>query len=196
MKRRGERIYQPAEIWPILSKRLICLNKRWKLMTTLFVTKCSVCNYDTSALGFGFVALSSQKLWCIAPSCLAITFKEGHFAYLVEWSGTFIPLRIISMPGNTNSAEVPTEIQTWHVRKWVLVPSGHPDPTTQKCSRAENILLRKNLSAHFDCRNCMCKCASQNGRKMPSAHSSPTISLLPASHMAWIDTSGNRQPNI
>lgn len=88
MKRRGEKIYQPAEIWPILSKRLICLNKRWKLMTTLFVTKCSLCNYDASVLGFGFVALSSQKLWCITPGCLAITFNEGRFAYLVKQSVT------------------------------------------------------------------------------------------------------------
>lgn len=39
-------------------------------------------------LEFGFVALSSQKLWCITPGCLAITFDEGRFAYLAKQSVT------------------------------------------------------------------------------------------------------------
>lgn len=93
---RGEKIYQPAEIWPILSKRLICLNKRWKLMTALFVTKCSQCNYDASVLGFSVVALSSQIPWCITPGCLAITFREGRCAYLSE-TVTLHPLKPLTL---------------------------------------------------------------------------------------------------
>lgn len=81
-------------------------------MTTLFVTKCSLCNYDASALGLGFVALSSQKTVMYYPNCLAITFNEGRFAYLMEQSGTFIPLHVIGTPGNVHSAEVLIEIQT------------------------------------------------------------------------------------
>lgn len=67
-------------------------------MTALFVTKCSLCNYDASVLGYSVAALSSQILWCITLRCLAITFSEGRCAYLVKQSVTLhhLILRLLS----------------------------------------------------------------------------------------------------
>lgn len=63
-------------------------------MTTLFVTKCSLCNYDASVLVSGFVALSSQKRWCITPGLPGSNFQWRALYLSSETVCYFIPAHI------------------------------------------------------------------------------------------------------
>lgn len=87
----------------------------------------------------GLPSIVLKKIWWITLDCLAITFNEGRCAYLMAESVTLTPLCIFGLRSKHHLGKVEHRNVTWE--KGVLVLSGLPGTTTQKCSRAETALL-------------------------------------------------------
>lgn len=144
----------------------------------------------------GSGALSSQKPWWITPDCQAITFTEGHepVSHFASQAVSIIG-RIetrVAMWDRKDEFCGGLRLERWHVMQGaeaVLARSGHPDTTTQKCSRAENVLLGKSCRVVS-----VCVCLRESTCKMPVVGTDPV--LLPTIHMAQIETSGKSTGTI